>query len=328
MPGISPSVLIIRLDAIGDALALTPLLAALRERRIPADIVLRPVNAGIFSSRAARRIVTGDFDLRSSDPPNLARIAAFGRELSANHYTHVLVATEDPGGYRLARATEAKARIGFTNGWGKPFKTLWARAHLTKTIHRSAGLDPRAPHEVEVLFRLGAPLLGDATPTRDVETLRKLILEREPAADTRIAVQITDKWQRLKIDFSGVVDLVHHLTRNGTPRLLSASSEDSYANIVAEVTGIEVERFDTLESWKAAIAAAPALITPDSGALHVAGMVGTPTVAIFPPSDDFTLQTARWAPWASPHRIVRADGDWPRIAGEAARTLADSRSRR
>ena len=35
-------------------------------------------------------------------------------------------------------------------------------------------------------------------------------------------------------------------------------------------------------------------------------MIGTPVVAVFPPSRDYALQVARWAPWAAPHRIVRA----------------------
>lgn len=140
MPEDSPSVLIIRLDAIGDALALTPLLAALRERGIPVDLVMRDVNAGIFSSRAARRVLVAPFELRSSERPNLAAIDAFGAELSHAGYSHVLVATEDPGGYRLAGATRAPARIGFSNGLGKPLKSLWTRrfhdAHLSRSRSR------------------------------------------------------------------------------------------------------------------------------------------------------------------------------------------------
>jgi ADP-heptose:LPS heptosyltransferase len=45
--------------------------------------------------------------------------------------------------------------------------------------------------------------------------------------------------------------------------------------------------------------------------VHVAGMVGTPTVAVFPPIRDFELQLARWAPWAAPYRALRAEGNWP-----------------
>ncbi len=322
MPQSSPSALIIRLDAIGDALALTPLLAALRSAAISTDVVLRPGNAGIFSTRAVRAIVVSDFDLRSSRPANLAAIERLGHELAPARYTHALVATEDPSGYRLALAAEVPVRIGFSNAWGKPAKTLWSRRFLTERVYRSAGLDRRAPHECDVLFRLGRVLLGAAArPTRDPAELRPLVLEREPPGDDRIAVQITDKWERLGIPLNDVVELIRRLGAFGTLRLFTSASEGAYAARIASATGLEIERFDETAPWKSAIAAAPALVAPDSGALHVAGMVGTPVVGVFPPWRYYALQVARWAPWAAPHRIVRADGSWPARAADALAQL-------
>jgi ADP-heptose:LPS heptosyltransferase len=321
MPEGSPSVLIIRLDAIGDALALTPLLAAFARRSIPVDVVLRSNNAGIFSTRAAREFVLADFDLRSHEPRNLAAINDLGRSLRARSYSHVLVATEDPGGYRLAAATRAPIRIGFADAWGKPFKALWSRRLLTQTIYRSAGLDPRAPHECVVLFALGKPLLGEDAPSRETATLRPLVLEHDPVPDDRIAVQVTQKWERLGIRFDEVVALVRRVAAIETPRLLASSAEAVYARALADAVGLEISYFDELGPWKAAIAAAPAIVTPDSGAMHVAGMIGTPVVGVFPPERRYALQVARWSPWAAPHRIVRADDGWPARAADAAGAL-------
>jgi ADP-heptose:LPS heptosyltransferase len=320
MPQDSPSVLIIRLDAIGDALALTPLLAALRERAIPVDLVMRPVNAGIFSSRAARRVLAAPFDLRSSEPGNIERLEAFGDELSHAGYSHVLVATEDPGGYRLAGAVRAPVRIGFSNGWGKPLKSLWIRRFLTNTIHRSAGLDKRAPHEYEVLFALGGALLDDAAPTRNAALLRPLVIEEEPEAADRVLMQITDKWTRLGIPAGDVARAVQRVA-GFDGRFIASSSEAAYAIDVERATGVRVERFDSIEDWKTAIAAAPALLAPDSGAMHVAGTVGTPVVGVFPPAPQYERQVARWSPWAARHRIVKAEGDWPALAADALAQL-------
>jgi ADP-heptose:LPS heptosyltransferase len=322
MPESSPSALIIRLDAIGDALALTPLLAALRSASVPVDVVLRPGNAEVFSSRAVRSIVTSHFDLRSSAAKNLEAIERLGRQLAGNEYTHALVATEDPSGYRLALAVRAPVRVGFSNAWGKPAKTLWSQRFLTQSVYRSAGLDRRAPHECQVLFELGRTLVGaTAQPARDPDLLRPLILDGEPPAGDRIAVQITDKWERLGIATEHVVELVRRLAAFGRPRLLAAATETDYADRIAELTGHRVERFAAMPPWKTAIAAAPAIVAPDCGALHVAGMLGTPAVGIFPPSRHFALQVARWAPWAAPHRIVRADADWPARAADALAQL-------
>jgi ADP-heptose:LPS heptosyltransferase len=321
MPEGSPSVLIIRLDGIGDAVALTPLLAALHRREIPVDVVLSPANARIFAASAARATFTAQFDQRSGARANLAAIAAFGRELRARKYSHVLVASEDPAAYRLAGAVDAPVRVGFVHIWGKPLKNLWTRRLLTKRVHRSAGLDRHAPHECEVLFLLGAGLVEDAAPTRDVRELRPMLLERAPASNGCVALQVTDKWERLGINSQGVVETIERAARRGTPQLLAARRESAYARAIAAATGLSITYFDALEPWKEAIAGAAALVTPDSGALHVAGMVGTPTVGIFPNARNYALQVARWAPWAAPHHIVRAEGDWPSRAGDALAQL-------
>ncbi len=322
MPLTSPSVLLIRLDAVGDALALAPLLAALRAQDIPVDLVLRAINARALAPSAARRTFEAPFELRSSRAGNLAAIASFGSLLAQHSYTHVLIATEDPGGYRLARAIGAPARIGFVNGWGKPFKTLWARAHLTQPIRRAAGLDARALHECEVLFELGASLLGNGTqPARDRATLRPLVLEREPEPDERVLFQVTDTWERLGIAFPDVVAAARDAAKHASLRPVAAGVERAYARRFSDATGLTVEHFDALEPWKAAIGAARAIVAPDSGALHVAGMVGTPTVAVFPPQREFALQVARWAPWAAPHQILEALPGWAQRVGDALARL-------
>jgi ADP-heptose:LPS heptosyltransferase len=317
----SASVLIIRLDGIGDALALTPLLAAFRRQRIAVDIVLRPGNARIFSSRAARRVVTATFAMRSNERADRAAIAELGGDLAFHGYTHALVATEDPAGYRLARASGAPVRIGFTNGIGKPLKSLWVRSLLTHAIHRSAGLDRRAPHECEVLFALGASLLPGERPSRNIETLRPLVIERDGPPDERIAVQVTDKYERIGIDRATVIAMLQVLAGAWPVRAIAAASESTYASDVCNAAGVDLELYAGVDEWKSTIACARALVAPDSGATHVAGMTGTPVVAIFANSRGVALQTARWAPWAAPHRIVVVHDDAAAAVEAATRAL-------
>jgi ADP-heptose:LPS heptosyltransferase len=322
----STSVLIIRLDAIGDALALAPLLAAFREREIAVDLVMSASNARVFAPRAARTVFTAPFALRSSARKNLDAIRDLGARLAERSYSAVLVATEDPGGYRLARDTHAPVRVGFANTWGKPFKRLWVSGLLTQTVSRTAGLDANAPHECEVLFSLGRGLLGEgATPTRSVAALRPLAIDTEPPRDPRVLVQVTDKWSRLGIADGDVVAAIAAARDEGCDlRLVAAGAEWPYASQIATASGLEIERFDDVVPWKDAIAAARAVLAPDSGAVHVAGTIGTPVVAVFPESRHFALQSARWAPWAAPHRIVEASGGWPRRAVAALGELLRS----
>ncbi len=294
MPQTSPRVLIVRLDAIGDALALTPLLQALGERAIPVDLLLSARNLDAFSERAARAVFT--------DPAVVPRGA----------YSHALVATENASGYRIAKTVGAEVRTGFANGWGKPFKTLWVRSLLTNPIYRSAGLDRRAPHECEVLFALGVSLLGDARPTRDAELLRPLVIDGDPMRTDDVVFQVTDKWRRLGMSLRDVVAAARAARAT---RAVASANEEPFSAAFERASGMPVERFGDVRSWKSAIASAALLIAPDSGAVHVAGMTGTPTVVVFPPMHNLQRQLARWAPWAAPYRTIEATDGWPeRIA--------------
>lgn len=317
MPQSSPSVLIIRLDGIGDALALTPLIAALRADGIAPDVVLMPANAAIFSTAAVRRVDVAPFALRSRDPENLRALESFGEMLHERAYSHVLVATEDPGGYRLARAIGAPNRVGFTNRWGKPFKTLWARSLLTRTLYRAAGLGAVRRHECEVLFGLGAGIVTDVEPTRALERLRPLLLDADVLRGDSIAVQVTQKWERLGISAGDVAAFIRDARAYYPVLAISSAGEAAFAGAVEREGGGAVTRYDTLHPWKDAIAQARALVAPDSGATHVAGMLGTPTVAVFAQQRHFQRQVARWHPWAAPYRVVALEGGWQ------SRALAD-----
>jgi ADP-heptose:LPS heptosyltransferase len=326
MPESSPSVLLIRLDAVGDALAVAPVLAALAARAIPVDIILTQRNLDVFTARAARHRIAAPFALHDESAKNLAAIALFGAVLAKNGYSHALVATEDPSGYRLAQASRAASRIGFENGWGRPLKTLWIRSMLTQTLHRPAGLVAGGSHECAALFQLGAPLLDDGQePTHDLAQLRPLVIDEEPPDDARIALQVTNRWDRLGIAFNDVVGCAQKLAAQHSLRAIGSSLEAEYVARFALASGIAVERFDALAPWKAALAAARALVAPDSGALHVAGMVGTPTVAIFAPKG-FAAQTARWHPWAAPYRAIEAAADWSARTTTALQELLDDDS--
>jgi ADP-heptose:LPS heptosyltransferase len=323
MPETSPSVLVIRLDGIGDALALAPLLAAFASAGIPVDAVFCAANAAVFTPKAVRHVDIARWHLRSSSAEDSAAVRAFGRELAERRYTHVLVATEDPSGYRLAEAAGIPNRIGFDNGWGKPLKTVWVRSLLTRTIYRAAGLDRDKHHECEVLFQLANGLVPESMPTTDPGRLRPLLLAGVPVADARVAFQVTDKWERLGLSLAQVAVAFRAARAVADVVPIASATEPKYAAAFESITETRVERFDTVPSWEAAIASHRAIVAPDSGAVHVGGTVGTPVVAVFPEAD-FDLQVARWHPWAAPYRAIRAAGEWPQNVGADLAALLET----
>lgn len=319
MPDTSPRILIVRLDAIGDALAVVPLVCALRRDGARVDAVLREANAAIFSGRTFERVFVATFPQRTGGMHVRSAIDALGKDLRRERYDCAIVATEDPSGYRLARKSDAPVRVGFENGWGKPFKTIWVRMQCTRTVYRAAGLDSRGRHECELLYGLGAPLAaGD--PPRDAAALRTYVLDDEPPQREDVLFQITVKWERAGAAVDRVADLARRVASRRPVRFVSSRAEAAYAQRFASATGFPVEFFDEIGPWKAAIAGAVAVLAPDSGAVHVAGMTGTPVVACFA-REHFALQSARWAPWAAPYRAIAVAEDWPLLAADALESL-------
>lgn len=300
------------MDAIGDALVTVPLLAALRRAGFAASAVLRRANAQAFAPGALQRV-------HVAEEETAAHIAAFD-------YDVALIPSEEPQAYALARGAHIPVRVGFEHGLlGKPLKSWWIRRQCTQTVRRAAGLDTRGLHEAEIVFRLGRALLKDTEPSRDPVALRPFVVDGSPVRDSRAAFQVTEKWLRLGATFDALAEAARGLAKAREVRWIAAASEAAFAARFAQATGARVETFETLAPWKFAIAAARALVAPDSGAVHVAGMTGTPVVALYA-ANNHRLQIARWRPWAAPFRALAIAEEWPAEVEPALASLLNERA--
>ena len=88
--------------------------------------------------------------------------------------------------------------------------------------------------------------------------------------------QMETTWHRHR----GSRRFVRRLSRNRELHLLSAQTENPLRGADRGCHRTAVSYFGDL-AWKAAIGGATALVAPDSGAIHVAGMTGTPVEASF-----------------------------------------------
>jgi ADP-heptose:LPS heptosyltransferase len=293
------NILIVRFDGIGDAAILAPLVAGLRAAGHRLDIVLSERSHDVF----APGVFAGAFSV-----PWGAWKTRFVRRdfapllgtLRAREYDWVLVPTEELAAYRLAHATGAPHRRGFENGLEKPLKTLLVRMLCTSTLYRPASL--REPmHEAHVQYLLAEGLGAAPQPPQDAGTLRPLFVDEVLRDGDTIALQVTGKWRALGLSTKTLAALAAQLARRGPLRVLASRDEAPLAQALGNQYAVDI--FDELMPWKRAIASAAALVTPDTGAAHIAGMIGTPTVDCFP-AHNFMLQTARWAPWAARSELV------------------------
>ena len=102
-----------------------------------------------------------------------------------------LIASEEPQAFQFARDARIARRVGFANGWEKPFKSLWVRTQVTHSLYRPASAARERIHEVETLFALGAGLHSETVPTNDVRRLRPLIVDEPITPSGGVAIQVS-----------------------------------------------------------------------------------------------------------------------------------------
>lgn len=291
--------LLVRLDGIGDALVCTPLLAALSAAGHTLGVALSDRNAGIFAGRGPMTHVLEriPWPQHGSTPASRARADA---EIAEQRYDAALIASEEPEAYELAAGIPQ--RIGFVTGWAKPLKTLWARRRLTTALHRAATSARQREHEVDVLFRLGAGFGTVPPPPSDATRLRPWIVAEPLPARAGTVVQLGTKWRSCGVTDEALRGVTAALRERGA-RFVVAPAER--AAVAAIVPGLPMDAPATVAGWIAAIDAAANVVSVDTGAAHLAGMLGVPIVDVFPDAG-FEDQTRRWRPWAASSIVVRA----------------------
>jgi ADP-heptose:LPS heptosyltransferase len=293
-------VLLVRLDGIGDALVCTPLIDALRRAGHDVGLALSDRNAAVFApgtAFATHVLERIPWPRHGSTPASRARADG---EIATQGYDVALIASEEPEAYELA--APVPRRIGFTTGWAKPFKSAWIERRVTSAIRRAATVRGADAHEVEVLLRLGSDLVT-APAERDAARLRPWITGPGPVPERRgVLVQLGAKWNAAGMTGTVLARLIAALHERGA-RFMAAPSEG--AAVQTQFPAVTVDTPETTRDWIESVDAAAQLVSPDTGAAHLAGMIGVPVVDVFPDAH-FDAQTHRWRPWASSSIVVRA----------------------
>jgi ADP-heptose:LPS heptosyltransferase len=208
----------------------------------------------------------------------------------------------------------------------------WAGvSHIAAVSHEHAGslLDVRIEgdpdqHEVERNLAVAAAL-GFARPADDrlaVDLALDLALDlagagvepdlAEPgpggladlgALDEYVVVHPGSSAPARTLTASRWREVVAHLAGRGTTVLVTGSEEER--RLTAAVAGNHPLVNDlggrtSLRRLARVLAGAAAVATGNTGPLHLAAAVGTPVVAVFPP----TVPLERWRPWRVPHVVL------------------------
>ena len=323
-------ILLVRLSAIGDVLQCLHALAALRAARPGASIhwlvedrcasILQghPHLDGVvvFARSAFRREVRRPWLW----PAAIARILRLRRELRALRPTVSVELQGNLKGALLARLAGAPRRIGLAPGQGGKEKS-----HRFATEHVRLPAPP--VHRADRARALLAPLgVGAAAPPPEVagvaaagpwaeESLRALGLKPGRYAVFHPGVSGFGDFKRWPPE--RYADLARRLRDDrGLPVLLTAGpGEEALADEVAAASGGAARRAPptrSLAELGALLARAAVVVGADTGPVHLAAVLGVPTVALFGPKDP-----AVYAPkgrgvrvvwkqvWCSPCRLRR-----------------------
>jgi lipopolysaccharide heptosyltransferase I len=301
--------LIIKPSSMGDVVQALPVLTALREAHGDAHIswlVGRPF-AGLLEGhpRLDELVVfdRGRFAHIGKSLPITGEFLAFLKDLRRRRFTLVI---DLQGLFRsgvFAMATGAPTRVGFR-----------AARELAPLFYTHQVSVPRKDmHAVDrymaVAQRLGLPL-PEATDHLPVpQAARAAARERLAASglaprESFVAVCAHARWETKQWPperFAQVLDRVR--TETGARAVLVGGAAavavgGRLGQTMAE-RPIDLTDKTTLKELTAVIAEARALVTNDSGPMHVAAAVGTPVVAVFGPTNP-----VRTGPYGPGHRVI------------------------
>jgi ADP-heptose:LPS heptosyltransferase len=325
-------ILLVRADGVGDALVCAPLLAALRAAGHEVGALLSTRNAEAFAFSALAHVHAVEripWPAHGSTPESYAAALHAARAIG---YDAALVASEEPEAYRFARETGAPVRAGFTNGWEKPLKSLWVRGQLTHAFVRDASPWRIREHEVETLYRLGEGWHGEAEPTRDLRRLRPLVCDAAGngafggavyEGEPFVALQVARKVHGGERGARLLAAVVASVARSFRAIVCAAPADAALAQAAAAACGAEVRTFERVAEWRRALCNARAIVTPDSGAAHLAGMAGVACVDLFERSPHVARDVLRWRPWAAPSRALVASPDPAAVAASVTEALCE-----
>jgi len=204
----------------------------------------------------------------------------------------------------MARVSGAPTRIGFANGReGSPWFYTQRVPVLSPDIHA-------VDRYLSVVTALGAPLPDKPRfefrlLEEDIETVRELCRRKGLSVDRPwVAMNIGARWPTKRwplASFVTVVNQLHEIHRDPVV-IIGGADERAYTNTLRTLTDrpfIDLSGEIPLGYLPALLSKATAMITNDSGPMHIAAALGVPVVAMFGPTS-----AARTGPYGGRRQVL------------------------
>ena len=330
-------ILVIRPDHLGDLLFLGPALRWLRAHLPQAHIALAigpwaepalPGLAGTYDELIDIPFPAFERGARAGTIGRWQALAHWARRLRTKDYDIALIARPDHWwGAMLARYAGIPFRLGFATPDTTPWLTQalpLVREHAVASNLRlvaaltNHSLQPE-PSSHPLQFQLSSRDIGEADRLLldifGVDDVHPLVVVH-PGSGAAVKLWKAEKWQ----------EIIRRLNAEGARVLVTgAADETALTRSVAAVSSgnvIDLGGQTSFAQLAALLHRADMVLGPDSGPLHLAVAVGTPTVHLYGPAD-----AVLFGPWgdSARHQVIRSNWtcapcgkfDWPDLPAHA-----------
>ena len=326
------NVLILRTDHLGDLLLSTPLIRTLRTALPGRRFVL------VASPANQEALLGWDAidEIRLFDPKwSLRQKWQFARALGREQWDLCLTLSPRTPAYLLGYLSGAPIRAGIIYSrriLARLLSSLWLTHPVIVSVDEKLDENQPIPHEVMQLAGIAAALgLADAEPgpleiplgQAELNWAEEWLREQDPKFSTNqpptlIGIHGAGKWlshgwtsndflQLVQKVLSGCKTAGHHSVKllltfgPGDRELESTVLQTLQQQPMADVL---MPGLLPVPRWAALTSHCDLVISPDTGSLHLAVAVGCPVVALYEAAS-FLHCSTQWAPWQTPHAIVR-----------------------
>ncbi|MGM9992993.1 MAG: glycosyltransferase family 9 protein [Candidatus Bruticola sp.] len=313
-------IIVIRTDHIGDLILSTPFLKALRAGAPQAEIIMV---LPAYTASVLENVSFIDRIISYEGKPN----SALEEELRSLKADLTVCLAPRTCAYKLAYATKAPLRVGYFYP-SRPLTAIMCTAlYLTHSmsinLNKELSLSHPIPHEVQQLGEL-AKNMG---LTYEDDSLSLQLSANEVA----LSQQMNEKWKRptvllqLHNNWLSCGWTVNNLARlagglimtsrggdliicyGSAERELADNLQTALKNFAPQpkMTSEDVHFIGNLSfrRWATLFNSIDFVVTPDTGAVHLAAALKKPVVAVYEPQTA-SLNTQQWAPWQVAHRSI------------------------
>lgn len=307
--------LIIRLDGLGDTVLTLPFIDSIRSVWPECNITFlaSPLGAEVFTDDS-RIDQIWMLDMATS---TFQERVAFGFRVRRECFDAVFCLNEKFWPAIWALMSGASIRAGFDPGWSQFPKAVLRRLTLTHRVSLPNKPHEASIHEIDRYLQLLAPpgLNTHALPLRMcVPDSKKLtatnLLKAMFASNSHnvVCIHLSQKWTLEEWSETDLMPLLQTLLQETDHFFVltaGPAEQDLGSHIESMLSSDRIRQAPRLEllTWAALLAQCRAIVTMDTGAVHVAAAVGCPVIDIFP-TRNFIHASSRWAPWKVRHRSL------------------------